>query len=219
MRQSRERGLKWKALVGHGAGYGVLDKLYKAVDDDANYIFNVDPASIWLIDPEALAPGLGEITEMVGEEYKKARPNTRTFSAHGGMVASNVFIFFDDVLPRAIKKHGGISSEALRKAAAETNIAVGGRLMGYGVKFEPISSDMAGQNNQAFPLVVQYTSGGTKIAWPRELQTTDPVLYLPKSSAFGSDNPKTLAKKKEQASQAFGLLNKRLKGCGKKMRA
>ena len=91
--------------------------------------------------------------------------------------------------------------------------------MGYGVKFEPISSDMAGQNSQTFPLVVQYTSGGTKIAWPRELQTTNPVLYSPKSSAFGSDNPKTLAKKKEQASQAFGLLNKRLKGCGKKMRA
>ena len=45
------------------------------------------------------------------------------------MAASNVFIFFDDVLPGDIKKHGGISSEALRKAAAEPNIAVGGTLM------------------------------------------------------------------------------------------
>lgn len=58
-------------MVGRGAGYDVPDKLYEAVDVDANYIFNVDPVSIWLIDPEALAPGLGEMTEMVGEEYKK----------------------------------------------------------------------------------------------------------------------------------------------------
>ena len=184
LRQSRELGLKWKALVGHGAGYGVPDKLYEAVGDDANYIFNVDPVSIWLIDPETLTPGLGKITKMVGVEYKKARPDVKTFSAHVGMAASNVYTFFDDVLPRAIKKYGGISSEALRKAAAETNIAVGGTLMGYGVKFEPKSSDMAGQNNDAFPVVVQYTGGDAKIAWPKELQTTDPVLSLPKSSPY-----------------------------------
>ena len=184
LRQSRELGLKWKALVGHGAGYGVPDKLYEAVGDDANYIFNVDPVSIWLIDPETLAPGLGKITKMVGVEYKKARPDIKTFSAHVGMAASNVYTFFDDVLPRAIKKYGGISSEALRKAAAETNIPVGGTLMGYGVKFQPKSSDMAGQNNDAFPVVVQYTGGEAKIAWPKELQTTDPVLSLPKSSPY-----------------------------------
>ena len=71
LRQSRELGLKWKALIGHGAGYGVPDKLYEAFGNDANYIFNVDPVSIWLIDPKTLAPGLGKITEMVGREYKK----------------------------------------------------------------------------------------------------------------------------------------------------
>ena len=184
LRQSRELGLKWKALIGHGAGYGVPDKLYEAVGDDANFIFNVDPVSIWLIDPDTLTPGLGKVTEMVGVEYKKARPKVKTFSAHVGMAASNVYTFFDDVLPRAIKKHGGISSEALRKAAAETNIPIGGTLMGYGVKFEPKSSDMAGQNNDAFPVVVQYTNGDAKIAWPTELQTTDPVLSLPKSSPY-----------------------------------
>jgi branched-chain amino acid transport system substrate-binding protein len=184
LRQSRELGLKWKALIGHGAGYGVPDKLYEAVGDDANFIFNVDPVSIWLIDPKTLTPGLGKVTQMVGVEYKKARPKVKTFSAHVGMAASNVYTFFDDVLPRAIKKHGGISSEALRKAAAETNIPIGGTLMGYGVKFEPKSSDMAGQNNDAFPVVVQYTNGDAKIAWPTELQTTDPVLSLPKSSPY-----------------------------------
>ena len=184
LRQSRELGLKWKALIGHGAGYGVPDKLYEAFGNDANYIFNVDPVSIWLIDPKTLAPGLGKITEMVGREYKKAQPDVKTFSAHVGMAASNTYTFFDEVLPRAIKKHGGISADALRKASAETDLPVGSTLMGYGVKFQPKGADMSGQNERAFPVVVQYIDGAAKIAWPKPLQTLNPVLPLPKGSPY-----------------------------------
>ena len=184
LRQSRELGLRWKALIGHGAGYGVPDKLYEAFGNDANYIYNVDPVSIWLIDPKTLTSGLGKITEMVGKEYKLAQPDVKTFSAHVGMAASNVYTFFDDVLPRAIKKYGGISAEALRKASSDTDIPVGGTLMGYGVKFQPKGADMAGQNERAFPVVVQYIDGKAKIAWPTPLQTVDPVLPLPKSSPY-----------------------------------
>ena len=184
LRQSRELGLRWKALIGHGAGYGVPDKLYEAFGNDANYIYNVDPVSIWLIDPKTLTSGLGKITEMVGKEYKLAQPDVKTFSAHVGMAASNVYTFFDDVLPRAIKKYGGISAEALRKASSDTDIPVGGTLMGYGVKFQPKGAEMAGQNERAFPVVVQYIEGKAKIAWPTPLQTDDPVLPLPKSSPY-----------------------------------
>ena len=184
LRQSRELGLRWKALIGHGAGYGVPDKLYEAFGDDADYIFNVDPVSIWLIDPATLSPGLGDITQMVGAEYKKARPDVKTFSAHVGMSASNTYTFFDTVLPRAIKKYGGINTQALRKSAAETDIPVGGTLMGYGVKFQPHGEDMSGQNERAFPVVVQYIAGKAKIAWPKPLQTVDPVIPLPKTSPY-----------------------------------
>ena len=184
LRQSRELGLRWKALIGHGAGYGVPDKLYEAFGDDANYIYNVDPVSIWLIDPKTLQPGLGKVTKMVGEEYKKAQPDVKTLSAHVGMSASNTFTFFDQVMPNAIKKYGGINTEALRKAAAELDIPVGGTLMGYGVKFQPQGADMSGQNERAFPVVVQYIDGEAKIAWPKALQTVDPVMPLPKSSPY-----------------------------------
>ncbi|NIP22855.1 MAG: ABC transporter ATP-binding protein, partial [Phycisphaerae bacterium] len=71
-----------RALIGHGAGYGVPDKLYNAFGKDADHIFNVDPVSIWLVKPELLKEGLGDITKMVGEEYKKAEPDTKEFSAH-----------------------------------------------------------------------------------------------------------------------------------------
>src|SRR5438067_4447189 len=58
LRQAREQGLKFSALVGHGAGYGVYDKLKEAVGKDVNHVFNVDPISIWLANEKALKPEL-----------------------------------------------------------------------------------------------------------------------------------------------------------------
>ena len=106
-------------------------------------------------------------------------------SAALGQGASNAFVFFDDVLPRAIKKYGGIDSESLRKAAMDTDIAAGGTLLGYGVKFpKQGESDLMGQNMRASPVVMQYVDRKVYIAWPKELQTIDPVLPLPKSSVY-----------------------------------
>ncbi|MCG8695915.1 MAG: ABC transporter substrate-binding protein, partial [Minwuiales bacterium] len=184
LRQARELGLRFKALIGHGAGYGVPDKLFEAFDKDANHIFNVDPVSIWLVKPELLQAGLGDITKMVGEQYRKEEPDTKEFSAHVGMAASNAYVFFSDVLPRAIKDHGGIDADALRQAALATDIPVGGTLMGYGVKFNPPEHAMAGQNDLASPVVVQYIDNKAHIVWPKELQSLDPVLPLPSSSPY-----------------------------------
>src|SRR5438874_9389282 len=119
LRQAREQGLKLSALVGHGAGYGVYDRLKEAVGKDVNFIFNVDPISIWLANEKALRPELLPVIKMVGDEYEKARPGAAIKSAHVGMAASNTFGFMTEVLPRAIKKYGGIDADALRKAALE----------------------------------------------------------------------------------------------------
>ena len=185
LRQAKEQGLKFKALIGHGAGYGVADKLYDALGNDVDHFYNVDPVSIWLLDPKSLKSGLAEITAKVGKEYEKAKPGTKVKSAHVGMAASNAHVFFTDVLPRAIKKHGGINAEALRKAALETDIPEGGTLLGFGVKFPDAGkSDMMGQNMRASPVVMQYVKRKVYVAWPKALQTIDPVLPLPKSSPY-----------------------------------
>ena len=188
LRQAQEQGLKFKALIGHGAGYGVRDKLYEAFGDGANYIFNVDPVSIWLLDPKSLADGLGDITKMVGEEYAKRNQtpdmDPADISAHVGMAASNAYVFFADVLPRAIRDHGGIDAEALRKAALETDIPIGGTLLGFGVHFPQPGGEMDGQNPDAFPVVVQYVNRETKVAWPKEIQTIEPILPLPSDSPY-----------------------------------
>src|SRR5213082_2876352 len=54
LRQARELGLRFSALIGHGAGYGVYDKLKEALGKDVNYFFNVDPISIWLASEKSL---------------------------------------------------------------------------------------------------------------------------------------------------------------------
>ncbi|MCY4591088.1 MAG: ABC transporter substrate-binding protein [Alphaproteobacteria bacterium] len=188
LRQAQEQGLKFRALIGHGAGYGVPDKLYESLGSAADYIFNVDPVAIWLLDPTTLAEGLGDVTTMVGEEYAKSVDtpdmDLKRISAHVGMAASNAYVFFTNVLPRAIRDHGGISADALRAAALETDIPVGGTMLGFGVKFPQPGSAMDGQNTEAFPVVMQYVDRAIKIAWPKELQTIDPVLPLPSSSPF-----------------------------------
>src|SRR5438477_8270377 len=185
LRQAREQGLHFAALVGHGAGYGVYDKLKEAVGKDVNYFFNVDPISIWLANETALRPELLPLIKMVGEEYDKARPGTAVKSAHVGMSASNTYVFMSEILPRAIKKYGGIDQDALRKAALEVDIPEGGTMLGFGVKFLGDGA-MAGQNERAFPVIVQYVDDKAYVVWPKSLQQREAVLPLPKSSPYAN---------------------------------
>ena len=183
LRQSREQGLKWSALIGHGAGYGQFDKLFATFKEDANFIYNVDPVAAQLLDPKALAPGMGALTAEMVKRYK-ADVKGDEVPTHVSMGFNQSWIFFTDVLPRAIKKHGGIDSEALRKAALETDIPAGGTIQGYGVKFFQPGTSMAGQNERASPVVMQYNGNDTFVVWPQAIRTKEPVLPLPKSHGY-----------------------------------
>jgi branched-chain amino acid transport system substrate-binding protein len=183
LRQAKEQGLKWQALIGHGAGYAQFDRLYATFKDDANYIFNVDPVAAQLLDPSSLAPGLGDITkEMVRRYVEETKADE--VPTHVSMGFNQAWIFFTDVLPRAIKEHGGISPDALREAALASDIPVGGTIQGYGVKFFGPGHQMAGQNERSTPVVMQYAGNETKVVWPDALKTADPVLPLPKGHAY-----------------------------------
>jgi ABC-type branched-subunit amino acid transport system substrate-binding protein len=186
LRQAREQGLRFGALIGHGAGYGVYDKLKESLGTDVNYLFDVDPISIWLVNQKALAPELPPMINLIGAEYEKARPGTTVRSAHVGMAASNTYVFMTEVLPRAIKKYGGIDAEALRKAALDIDLPEGGTMLGFGVKFGGADSDSPGQNERAFPVIVQYIDDKAYVVWPKNLQLREPVLPLPAASPFSA---------------------------------
>ena len=183
LRQSKDAGLKWSALIGHGAGYGQIDKLVDSFKDDVNYVYNVDPVAAQLLDAKSLKAGLGDVTAEMVKRYK-AETKANEVPPHVSMGFNQAWIFFTDVLPRAIKKHGGFGPEALRKAALETDIPPGGTIQGYGVKFNPPGHKMAGQNERSSPVVMMYVGGQTKVVWPAAIKTADPVMPLPKGHAY-----------------------------------
>jgi branched-chain amino acid transport system substrate-binding protein len=183
LRQAKDAGLKFSALIGHGAGYGQIDKLVETFKDDVNYFYNVDPVAAQLLDAKTLKPGLGDLTAEMVKRYRAAT-NASEIPPHVSMGFNQAWVFFNDVLPRSIKKYGGVDPEALRKASLETDIPPGGTIQGYGVKFFPPGHQMAGQNERSSPVVMQYVKGETKIAWPKALRTLDPVLPLPTGHAY-----------------------------------
>src|SRR5215216_1796462 len=185
-RQAREQGLKFGALVGHGAGYGVYEKLKEGLGADVNYVFNTDPISIWLANQKSMDPKLPPVIKMVGEEFDKAKPGVAIRSAHVGMAASNTYVFLTEVLPRAIKKYGGVDPEALRKAALEVDIPEGGTMLGFGVKFHGEGTQMAGQNERSFPVVIQYVDDKSYVVWPKSQAQREAVLPLPKGTTFSN---------------------------------
>jgi branched-chain amino acid transport system substrate-binding protein len=105
LRQSKEAGLKWAALIGHGAGYGQIDKLIETFKDDVNFVYNVDPVAAQLLDPKTLKAGLGDLTAEMVKRYK-AETKANEVPPHVSMGFNQAWILLTDVLPRAIKKHG-----------------------------------------------------------------------------------------------------------------
>jgi len=183
LRQSKEAGLKFQALIGHGAGYSQIDKLYETFKNDVNYLLDVDPVPAQLLDAKTLQPGLGDLTAEMVKRYK-AETGAAEVPPHTSMGFNNTWIFLTDVLPRAIKKYGGWDAEALRKAALDTDIPIGGTTQGYGVKFFPPGTPMAGQNERSSPVVMQFVDGQTKVVWPTAIKTADPVFPFPKGHAY-----------------------------------
>src|SRR5207302_231828 len=92
--------------------------------------------------------------------------------------------FMTEVLPKAIKKYGGFDPEALRKAALEVDLPDGGTMLGFGVKFEGEGQPMAGQNDRAFPVIIQYVDDKPYVVWPKALQLKEPIMPLPATSPY-----------------------------------
>ncbi len=184
LRQAREQGLKFGALMGHGAGYGVYEKLKEGLGTDVNYVFNTDPISIWLANQQTMDPKLPPVIKMVGEEFDKVKPGVAIRSAHVGIAASNIYVFMNDVLPRAIKKYGGVDPDALRKAALETDIPEGGTMLGFGVKFFGEGTPMSGQNERSFPVILQYVDDKSYVVWPKSQAQREAVLPLPAGTTY-----------------------------------
>ena len=183
LRQSREAGLRFRMLIGNGAGYSQIDKLRATFGADVNDFCDIDPVPAQLLDAKLLAPGMGELIKIMVERYR-AQTNATEVPPHVSMGFNQTWLLLEKVLPIAITKYGSADPEAVRKAALDIDIPVGGTIQGYGVKFFPPGTPMSGQNERSTPVVMQYTGNATTVVWPTAIRTATPVLPLPASSPY-----------------------------------
>jgi branched-chain amino acid transport system substrate-binding protein len=183
LRQARESGLRFKMLIGNGAGYSQLDKLRATFAKDIDDFCNIDPVPAQLLKPESLAPGLGDLIKIMVERYK-AKTNATDVPPHVSMGFNQTWILLNNVLPVAKEKYGGFDPEAIRKAALDVDIPPGGTIQGYGVKFYPPGHQLSGQNERSTPVVMQYAGSAIAVVWPDKIKTQTPVLPLAASSPY-----------------------------------
>ena len=189
LRQAKEQGLRMKMYIGHGAGHSQLAKLKEGFGNEVEGFHTVDPPASQLIDPKKLKAGVWELTQEMLKRYKAFEPSIPVgqVAPHVSMGFNNVWVLLNDVVPRAIQKHGGWSPEALAKAARETDIPEGGTMQGYGVKFQPPGNPMAGQNSRAIAAVFQVVEGEFKHVYPPVVASlANPPVLLPASSPFAA---------------------------------
>ena len=183
LRQARENGLRFKMLFGAGAGYSQLDKLRTTFAADIDNFCNIDPVPAQLLDPAKLAPGIGDLTKTMVERYK-GKTGATDVPPHCSMGFNQTWVLLNNVLPVAKDKYGSFDPEAIRKAALDVDIPVGGTIQGYGVKFFPPDTPLSGQNERSSPVVMQFVKAETKVVWPTAIQNLAPVLPLPDSSPY-----------------------------------
>jgi branched-chain amino acid transport system substrate-binding protein len=183
LRQARESGLRFKMLVGNGAGYSQLDKLRTTFGKDIDNFCNIDPVPAQLLNPTSLAPGLGDLIKIMVERYK-AKTNATDVPPHCSMGFNQTWVLLNNVLPVAKEKYGGFDAEAVRKAALDVDIPAGGTIQGYGVKFYRPGTALSGQNERSTPVVMQNAGEHISVVWPSNIKTQEPVLPLPSSSVY-----------------------------------
>jgi branched-chain amino acid transport system substrate-binding protein len=183
LRQARENGLHFKMIFGAGAGYSQLDKLRTSFGADIDNFCNIDPVPAQLLDPTKLAPGIGDLTKTMVARYKE-KTGATDVPPHCSMGFNQTWVLLNNVLPVAKEKYGGFDPEAVRKAALDVDIPLGGTIQGYGVKFFPPDAPLSGQNERSTPVVMQNAGEHISVVWPTNIRTQEPVFPLPKSSIY-----------------------------------
>jgi len=169
-RQAKEADLNVKAFIGTGACHGMPDWT-ETFGDDANYIFNIDPAIG--INPDVLSLKTKEVLKEFQERFNKKFGHLPATHASLGFVGARVL--FEEVLPQA----GSLDPEAIRDAALKVDIPKGGTIFGFGVKFAPPSHPAGGQNLLAHPALMQWQEEKMWVVYPVEFGVRGPLLPLP----------------------------------------
>ena len=166
-RQMRELNFNIKALIGTGAGHALKD-FAKAVGNDSDGVF--DGNATFVKNPKSLDPKLDPPLQTVFDRYKKKfkeEPDVHVMTAFTG-----AWVFYKYVLSKA----GSTNPEAIRKAAYEVDIPLGGTHLGWGMKFQRENDPQPGQNTRAFAVVHQWQGGEYYVVWPKQYAEKKTIL-------------------------------------------
>ncbi|MDH7499233.1 MAG: ABC transporter substrate-binding protein [candidate division NC10 bacterium] len=166
-RQAKELNFHLKALVGTGAGHGMMD-FFETFGKYSDGVFNVDFPVIK--DPRVLDPKLRPSLAEFREAFRAKHGRDPAVHATAGFVGA--MVLFQQVIPKA----GSLNPQEIRKAALSLNIPVGGTWQGWGVKFAPPGHPAAGQNLQSFPMVMQWQGGQLYIVSPPKFKEREMIL-------------------------------------------
>lgn len=183
LRQAKSGGLRFRMLIGHGAGWSQIDRLTETFGKDVNYCCNVDPAGTQMLDWTKFKPGVADLAKTFVDRFQ-TKHQLRDLPTHASMGFNNTWIFLNDVLAPAVRKTGGMTADALREAALAVDVPVGGTIQGYGVKFNPPEDVMAGQNARSIAVVMQFEDAKARVVWPDAIAAGPPVLPLPPTNPF-----------------------------------
>ncbi len=167
-RQIRELGLKIKMFVGSGGGMNLPGYRQGAGDGVDNHVCNVGFPGY------NLNPKFARGIEKLADQYRK------TFKQEPEGVFSLVNYMGTMALWDVLRRAGSQDSEAIVKAARETNISGDDTILRYGIKFAPPGSPNMGQNILARYFVTQWQDGKLHIVWPDEAATPGRKLVVVK---------------------------------------
>ena len=167
-RQIREMGMNIKMFVGSGGGMNLPGYRQGAGDGVDNHVCNVGFPG-YNLNPK-FAKGIEKLADVYRKTFKQEPEGVFSLVNYMGAMA------LWDVLKRA----GSLDSEAIVKAARETNISGNDTILRYGIKFAPPGAPNMGQNILSHFFVTQWQDAKLHIVWPDEAATPGRKLIVTK---------------------------------------
>ena len=180
--QMRGHDIRVQAMLGQAmfqTAKSIQDRGLARELDGFHTTTGIDPA--WLdltkLTPAAAATVRAAAAELL-PKYPNGVPNF-TWTAFNA-----TWVLLNDVLPRAIARHGGTTPAAIAAAARATDIPDGGTVQGYGVRFYPPEHELAGQNERAYTGLSQAINGEFTLVFPQSIARALPKLPYSAGSPF-----------------------------------
>ncbi|QBI19783.1 hypothetical protein ER308_09605 [Egibacter rhizosphaerae] len=164
-RQAQELDVEIPAAIGAGGGYGQTD-FAEPLGEASDGIFNIVPPTSGSIDTEALNDETVELLERMQEKLEEEGYDQGVYTDWGFM---GTWVFLNEILPNA----ASTSSEDLREAAEQVDVAPEDSITGFGFEFAGDDHETPGQNLRAEPVVQQWQDQELAVVFPEEFAVAD----------------------------------------------